>query len=90
MAAVYRQFKTKGSPETVPGFCRVAPIDEVRGQLWALTPGRYVGTEEGPNEDEAFEDKFLKLIRQLQRQFSQGHALEELISTQLAGVDGEI
>ena len=37
MAAVYRTFRRKGKPEEVPGFCRAATLEEVRGHNYALT-----------------------------------------------------
>jgi type I restriction enzyme M protein len=51
IAYVYRQFRTKKDPEEIPGFCKVAGIEEVRGHHYALTPGRYVGVEEAEDED---------------------------------------
>jgi type I restriction-modification system DNA methylase subunit len=27
----------------VPGFCKVATIEEIEAQGWSLNPGRYVG-----------------------------------------------
>jgi type I restriction enzyme M protein len=77
-------------PEAVPGFCRVAPIEEVREPQWALTPGRYVGEAEGADENEAFEEKFLRLIQQLGQQFTQGRTLEEMINYQLTGIASEL
>ena len=56
-AAVYREFKRKGKPEEVPGFCRVATIEEVREHGYALTSGRHVGTEELEDEGEPFEER---------------------------------
>ena len=36
----------------IPGLCKSATLDEVRKQQWILTPGRYVGAEEGEEEDD--------------------------------------
>jgi type I restriction enzyme M protein len=43
IASVYREYRRKAKPEPVPGFCKVAILDEVRENTYALTPGRYVG-----------------------------------------------
>src|SRR5207302_6784939 len=77
MAAVYRAFKRTGTPEAVPGFCRVATVDEVRTHGYALTPGRYVGSPESDDDEEPFEEKMPRLVAELERQFAEGHRLRE-------------
>jgi type I restriction enzyme M protein len=71
----------------VPGFCRAASIDEVREHNYALTPGRYVGSEDADDEDEPFEEKFPRLVEQLEEQFAESHRLERLIRKGLLTVD---
>ena len=51
VAAVYRQFRCKGIPDEVPGFCKAAKLDEIREHKYALTPGRYVGATEENADD---------------------------------------
>lgn len=51
IAKVYRQFRCDGPPDEERGFVRVASIDEVRHERYALAPGRYVGS--GDDEEEA-------------------------------------
>ncbi len=36
--------------EDLPGFCKSAPLDEVRRHGHVLTPGRYVGAELQPDD----------------------------------------
>jgi type I restriction enzyme M protein len=79
IAAVYREYKTKGAPAEVPGFCKAATIDEVRSHNYALTPGRYVGAEEVEDDDEPIEERFPKLVAQLEEQFKKSHELEKEI-----------
>ncbi|MGH2362938.1 MAG: N-6 DNA methylase [bacterium] len=76
IAAVYRTYRRKASPDEVSGFCKAATIEEVRGHNYALTPGRYVGAEDVPDDDEPFEEKFPRLVKQLEAQFAAAASLE--------------
>ena len=86
IAAVYREFKRKGTPAEVAGFCKAATLDEIREHNYALTPGRYVGAAENDDPDEPFEDRFPHLAATLGEQFKQSAALERQIRTSLAEV----
>ncbi len=86
MAAVYREFRTKGTPKSVPGFCHAANIEEIREHNYALTPGRYVGAEEIADDDEPFEDRFPLLMQKLEEQFTKSHRLEKTIRSGLKEV----
>lgn len=71
IAAIYREFRQKGVPAEVRGFSRVVTLEEIREQNYALTPGRYVGTKEGDEDEESFEHKMLRIsakIRKLQEE----------------------
>jgi type I restriction enzyme M protein len=83
MAAVYRTFKRTGVPEAVPGFCRVAKVEEVRAHGYALTPGRYVGSPESDEDEEPFEEKMPRLVAALEHQFGEGRELEAAIRQHL-------
>jgi type I restriction enzyme M protein len=83
IAGVYRQFKCQAAPEAVPGFCRSATIDEISEHNYALTPGRYVGSADGDEEDEEFEEKMMKFSAELRSQFVESAHLEQLILTSL-------
>jgi len=48
--------------EDVAGFCKSAPLDEVRRHGHVLTPGRYVGAEPQPDDGEPFEAKMGRLV----------------------------
>ncbi|MGE5609485.1 MAG: N-6 DNA methylase [Bacillota bacterium] len=86
IAAVYRQFKRKGIPDEVPGFCKAATLEEVRQHNYALTPGRYVGAPDGDDEDEPFEEKLPRLTALIKEQMKQAATLDRAI----VGVLGEV
>ncbi|MFX0199059.1 MAG: N-6 DNA methylase [Candidatus Hodarchaeota archaeon] len=83
IAAVYRQYKRKSKPDDVPGFCRVATIEEIREHNYALTPGRYVGAEELEEDDEPFEERFPRLVNRLEKQFEKAAAIQNEIRVNL-------
>ncbi len=87
IAAVYREFRREGVPEEVKGFCKVATLDDVRGHKYALTPGRYVGSEEIEEEEIAFEDRFPQLVVKLEEQFTKAAEIEAAIRANLAEVN---
>lgn len=66
-----------------PGFCKSANLAEVKEHDYVLTPGRYVGSEEVEEDDEAFEDKMAKLTKDLSDQFVKSHDLEAKIKENL-------
>lgn len=89
IAGVYREYKRKGRPEEVPGFCKVAMIDEIRRHNYALTPGRYVGAEEIEDDGEPFEERYPKLVKNLKLQFKKSIELQDKIQKNLEGLDIE-
>jgi type I restriction enzyme M protein len=70
----------------VAGFCRSVPLAEIAKHGHVLTPGRYVGSEEVEDDDEAFEEKMQSLTEKLAEQMAQGNELDALIRKKLAGV----
>jgi type I restriction enzyme M protein len=76
IAAVYRQFRRKGIPDEVPGFCKVAKLDEVREHKYALTPGRYVGALDDEGDGEPFEEKLPRLTTLLREQMKESAKLD--------------
>ncbi|BEH09888.1 class I SAM-dependent DNA methyltransferase [Geobacter sulfurreducens subsp. ethanolicus] len=86
IAAVYREFRRTGVPAEVPGFCKVASLDEVREHKYALTPGRYVGAEEAEEDDETFEEKMQRLVGQLGKEMVESARLDEEIRRNLSEI----
>ncbi len=69
--------------DDIPGFCKSAALDEIRGQQWILTPGRYVGAEEEEDDAEIFEEKMSRLTAELVEQMRQGQKLDDTIRKNL-------
>nr|WP_315473025.1 class I SAM-dependent DNA methyltransferase [uncultured Undibacterium sp.] len=73
----------------VAGYCRSVPLTEVAEHGHVLTPGRYVGTEEVEDDDDAFADKMQKLTETLGEQIAKGAELDALIRQKLGGLGYE-
>ena len=68
-----------GEYADMPGFCRSAPLDEVRRHGHVLTPGRYVGAPPREDDGEPFEDRMKRLVAQLREQRAEGVRLDAAI-----------
>lgn len=86
IAGVYRQYRSEGVPDEVPGFCKVAALDLVRAHNYALTPGRYVGAEDALDDGEPFEERMPRLLAELNAQFAKSRTLETTIQANLASL----
>ena len=69
--------------EDVPGFCKSATLDDIRGHGYVLTPGRYVGAADVEDDDEPFEEKMKRLTAILEDQFAESTKLEKAIRANL-------
>jgi len=83
IASVYREFKNNRRPKEVAGFCSVASREDIRGNKYALTPGRYVGAEDEIDDAASFEARFLALKNKLIAQFHDSAKLQEVIVEQI-------
>ncbi len=72
-----------GEYADLPGFCRSAPLEEVRKHHHVLTPGRYVGAAPREEDGEPFEDKMKRLVAQLREQQAEGARLDAAIADNL-------
>jgi type I restriction enzyme M protein len=70
----------------VPGFCRAAPLDEIRKHGYVLTAGRYVGAADVEEDAEPFDQKMRRLTATLQEQQAEGARLDSAIASNLAGL----
>ncbi len=85
----YHNWKNGEAYQDKIGFCKSAPLDEVRSHEYILTPGRYVGIEEAEQDSEPFDDKMTRLTSELAELFAKSHHLEAEIRTQLKKVGYE-
>ncbi len=79
----WRGEKEAGEYADVPGFCKSAPLDEVRKHGHVLTPGRYVGAEVQEDDGEPFEEKMLRLVATLREQQAEAAKLDAAIVANL-------
>ena len=68
----------------LPGFCKSAPLEEIRRHGYVLTPGRYVGIEPQPEDAEPFPEKMTRLAAQWRKQQAEARRLDEAIAENLA------
>ena len=79
----WRGEKEAGEYADVPGFCKSAPLDEVRKHGHVLTPGRYVGAEAQEDDGEPFEEKMQRLTATLREQQAEAAKLDAAIAANL-------
>ncbi|MDI6783190.1 MAG: class I SAM-dependent DNA methyltransferase [bacterium] len=79
----WRGEKDAGEYKDIPGFCKSVKTDEIREHGYVLTPGRYVGAEEVPEDEEPFAEKMERLTTQLAEQFQASDKLEKEIAQNL-------
>ncbi|HYE37084.1 class I SAM-dependent DNA methyltransferase [Methylocaldum sp.] len=70
----------------VPGFCKSATLDAIRGHGYVLTPGRYVGAAKAEDDGEPFAEKMARLTAELEGQFAESARLEGAIRKSLGGL----
>jgi len=63
------------SYEDTPGFCKSSTIEEIAKHGHVLTPGRYVGAEAIEDDGEPFEEKYPRLVAELEDCFAEGERL---------------
>jgi type I restriction enzyme M protein len=86
IAAIYHAWREGKGYEDVPGFCKMAKLDEIRGHNHVLTPGRYVGAADVEDDDVTFAERFVALKAKLEEQFAEGDRLTAMIRSKLAGL----
>src|SRR5882724_4967300 len=79
----WRGEKEAGEYADVPGFCKSAPLEEVRKHGHVLTPGRYVGAEAQEDDGEPFDEKMQRLTATLREQQAEAAKLDAAIAANL-------
>jgi type I restriction enzyme M protein len=90
IAGVYHAWrgeKDAGAYEDVPGFCKVAKLEEIKSHGYVLTPGRYVGTEDAEDDDVPFAERFAALRTRLEGEFAEADKLTAIIQSKLIKVE---
>jgi type I restriction enzyme M protein len=75
-----------GTYEDVPGFCKSASLDEIKGHGYVLTPGRYVGAANVEDDEVPFSERFADLQGKLELQFGDSERLTATIREKLSGL----
>jgi type I restriction enzyme M protein len=75
-----------GPYSDIPGLCKVASMEDIRGHRYVLSPARYVGSENASDQDEPFKPKVRRLLAELDAEFAAGARLEILVGARLAGL----
>ena len=89
IAATYHAWrgeKDAGEYQDIPGFCKAAKLEEIKGHNYVLTPGRYVGAAAADEDDVPFTERFAELNARLETQFADSAKLTGEIRRKLQGV----
>ena len=80
----WRDEEVSGDYSDVPGFCKSASLEDVRGHGHVLTPGRYVGAAPLEDDGEPFEEKMARLSAQWREQQAEAQRLDAAIEVNLS------
>jgi type I restriction enzyme M protein len=83
IAGVYHAWREGKGYGDVPGFCKAAKLEEIRGHSYVLTPQRYVGAVDVEEDDVPFAERFVALQAKLEKQFAAADKLTETIRAKL-------
>ena len=90
IANTYQNWRQGKEYENVKGFCKEATIEEIEGQDFILTPGRYVGIEEQEDDGEPFDEKMKRLTSELSVMFERSIELQDEIKKKLGAIGYEM
>ncbi len=87
IADTYHAWKSDGKYENILGFCKAGSLEIIQKESYILTPGRYVGATEIKEDEEHYEQKMTRLIKELEVQFDESNKLEKMIRKCLESID---
>jgi len=90
VADIFHAWRKNTEYQDILGFCKAVNIDEIKKHGYVLTPGRYVGMAEAPEETESFAEKMNKLTGQLSVQLLESNKLNIEIKAKLKEIGYEI
>jgi len=73
----------------IPGFCKSAKIEDIAKHGCVLTPGRYVGADESEDDGEPFEEKYPRLLAELEECFGEGDEIRGRLLESLRGLSDD-
>ena len=74
----------------VPGFCRVADIDEIEGKNWSLNPGKYVGVSGTTGDDGVdYQTRLRGLVEEFETLSNEAHKIERKIAVRARALTEE-
>jgi type I restriction enzyme M protein len=80
----WRGDKNAGKYDDIPGFCKATDLQTIATHGFILTPGRYVGSVDVPDEQpELFTQKMQNLCTTLEQQFTENSRLNVRIRLSL-------
>ena len=85
----YHNWRDENEYEDIQGFCKSASIEEVRGNEYILTSGRYVGVEAVDDDGEPFDEKMTRLTVDLAQMFAESNHLQDEIKQRLGAIGYE-
>ena len=71
----------------IPGFCKAVNTEQIKKHGCVLTPGRYVGAEAQEDDGEPFEEKYPRLLAELEEHFAESAKLQARVEANLARVN---
>jgi type I restriction enzyme M protein len=86
IAGIYHAWRECKNYEDVPGLCKSAKLDEIKGHSHVLTPGRYVGAADADDDEMPFPKRYGALRAKLDQQFANAEKLTAAIRARLTKV----
>ena len=86
----WRGEKGVGAYADVPGFCKAASLEDIRGHNHVLTPGRYVGAADAEDDEVPFAERFLELKKALSEHFIEADRLAVSIESVLSRIASDV